>query len=30
LSYGGKDVFVDLGAEQAAVAAEKAGRRIAV
>ncbi len=30
LSYGGKDVFVDLGAERAAIAAEKAGRRIAV
>jgi hypothetical protein len=30
LSYGGKDVFVDLGAQQAAVAAEKGGRRIAV
>lgn len=30
LSYGGKDLFVDLGAERSAVAAEKAGRRIAV
>jgi hypothetical protein len=30
LSYGGKDLFVDLGAEEAALAAEKEGRRIAV
>jgi hypothetical protein len=30
LSYGGKDLFVDLGAEETAVAAEKGGRRIAV
>jgi hypothetical protein len=30
LSFGGKDLFVDLGAERAAVAAEKEGRRIAV
>ncbi|MBW3597215.1 MAG: XisH family protein [Planctomycetes bacterium] len=30
LSFGGKDLFVDLGAEQQAVAAEKHGRRIAV
>jgi hypothetical protein len=30
LSFGGKDLFVDLGAERAAVAAEKGGRRIAV
>jgi hypothetical protein len=30
LSYGGKDLFVDLGAERATLAAEKAGRRIAV
>jgi len=30
LSFGGKDLFVDLGAERAALAAEKEGRRIAV
>src|SRR4051812_27830783 len=30
LSFGGKDLFVDLGAERAAFAAEKDGRRIAV
>lgn len=30
LSYGGKDVFVDLGAEKSAIGAEKAGRKIAV
>lgn len=30
LSYGGKDLFVDLGAERMALAAEKEGRRIAV
>jgi hypothetical protein len=30
LSFGGKNLFVDLGAEQATVAAEKEGRRIAV
>src|SRR5258708_22379689 len=30
LSFGGKDLFVDLGAEEAALAAEKEGRRIAV
>lgn len=30
LSYGGKDLFVDLGAEREAIAAEKAGQRIAV
>jgi hypothetical protein len=30
ISYGGRDLFVDLGAEQSAVAAEKCGRRIAV
>jgi hypothetical protein len=30
LSYGGRDLFVDLGAERAAIAAERAGRRIAV
>src|SRR5205823_10108688 len=30
LSYGGKDLFIDLGAERAALAAEKEGRRIAV
>jgi hypothetical protein len=30
LSFGGKDLFVDLGAERAALAAEKQGRRIAV
>jgi hypothetical protein len=30
LSYGGKDLYVDLGAERAPVAAEKAGRKIAV
>src|SRR5262245_22530288 len=30
LSFGGKDLFVDLGAERAALAAEKEGRKIAV
>ena len=30
ISYGGKDLFVDLGAERAAIAAEKGGERIAV
>ncbi len=30
ISFGGKDLFVDLGAEEATVAAEKEGRRIAV
>jgi len=30
LSYGGKDLFVDLGAERVALAAEKGGQRIAV
>ena len=30
LSYGGKDLYVDLGAERAAIAAEREGRRIAV
>ncbi len=30
LSYGGKDLFVDLGAERVAIAAERAGQRIAV
>ena len=30
LSYGGKDLFVDLGAERNTLAAEKEGRRIAV
>jgi hypothetical protein len=30
LSYGGKDLFVDLGAERLAIAAEKSGRRVAV
>jgi hypothetical protein len=30
ITYGGKDLFVDLGAERAALAAEKEGRRIAV
>lgn len=30
ISYGDKDLFVDLGAERAAVAAEKEGRKIAV
>lgn len=30
LSYGGKDLFVDLGAERAAIAAEREGRKIAV
>jgi hypothetical protein len=30
LSYGGKDLFVDLGAERLALAAEKAGQKIAV
>src|SRR4051794_9449976 len=30
LSFGGKDLFVDLGAEREAIAAEKAGRKIAV
>jgi hypothetical protein len=30
ISYGGKDLFVDLGAERVAIAAEKGGARIAV
>jgi hypothetical protein len=30
LSYGGKDLFVDLGAERTAVAAERSGQKIAV
>ena len=30
LSYGGKDLFVDLGAERMALAAERGGRKIAV
>ncbi|MGH7202596.1 MAG: element excision factor XisH family protein [Planctomycetaceae bacterium] len=30
MSFGGKDLFVDLGAERATLAAEKAGQRIAV
>jgi hypothetical protein len=30
LSYGGRDLYVDLGAERQTVAAERAGRRIAV
>jgi XisH protein len=30
ISYGGRDLFVDLGAEQSTIAAEKAGLRIAV
>jgi XisH protein len=30
LSYGGRDLFVDLGAERAAIAAEKNDRKIAV
>jgi hypothetical protein len=30
LSYGGKDLFVDLGAERTALAAERGGRKIAV
>jgi hypothetical protein len=30
ISYGGKDLFVDLGAERVAIAAEKGGQRIAV
>ena len=30
LSFGGRDLFVDLGAERAALAAEKDGRKIAV
>ncbi len=30
LSYGGRDLFVDLGAEHRTLAAEKAGRKIAV
>ncbi|MBY0521750.1 MAG: XisH family protein [Gemmataceae bacterium] len=30
VSYGGKDLFVDLGAERRAIAAEKSGQRIAV
>jgi XisH protein len=30
VSFGGKDLFVELGAEEAALAAEKEGRRIAV
>jgi hypothetical protein len=30
VSYGGKDLFVDLGAERLTIAAEKGGERIAV
>ncbi|HWE35112.1 MAG TPA: element excision factor XisH family protein [Isosphaeraceae bacterium] len=30
VSYGGKDVFVDLGAEKLAIGAEKGGRKIAI
>jgi hypothetical protein len=30
ISYGGKDLFVDLGAERLTIAAEKSGERIAV
>jgi hypothetical protein len=30
LSYGGKDLFVDLGAERMTIAAERSGQRIAV
>jgi hypothetical protein len=30
LSYGGKDLYVDLGAERITIAAEKSGHRIAV
>jgi hypothetical protein len=30
LSYGGKDLFVDLGAERQALAAEKNGKKVAV
>ncbi len=30
VSFGGRDLFIDLGAERAALAAEKAGRKIAV
>ena len=30
ISFGGKDLYVDLGAERATIAAEKAGERIAV
>ena len=30
LSFGGKDLFVDLGAERTAIGAEKSGKRIAV
>lgn len=30
LSYGGKDVYVDLGAEKTTIGAEKAGQRIVV
>jgi len=30
LSYGGKDLFVDLGAERQTIAAERQGHRIAV
>ena len=30
VSFGGKDLYIDLGAERAALAAEKDGRRIAV
>jgi hypothetical protein len=30
ISYGGKDLFVDVAAEQSALGAEKSGRRIAV
>ncbi len=30
LSFGGKDLFVDIGAERTTIGAEKAGRKIAV
>jgi hypothetical protein len=30
ISYGGRDLFVDLGAEQSTIAAERAGLKIAV
>lgn len=30
ISFGGKDLYVDLGAEKSAIAAEKEGRKIAV
>jgi hypothetical protein len=30
ITYGGKDLFVDLGAERMTIGAEKSGRRIAV